>query len=473
MADKLIGRSMEQEELLDLFHSGRPEFVAVFGRRRVGKTFLVNSLFKKEYAFKLTAVLDNNKSEQLRNFADALSEFGQKDVQIPTDWFSAFKQLRELLENSNRKRKVVFIDEMPWLDTKRSRFIPALEHFWNSWASTQDDIMLIICGSAASWIVKKIFRNRGGLYNRVTRRIFLQPFTLAECRNYAEQTGLPFDAMSLLESYMVFGGIPYYLSLLNRKWSFAQNVNNLCFVQNGQLRNEFESLFASLFRNAARHLLVVEALGKKKVGLTREEILKATKLADNGSLSETLEDLELCGFIRKYTPVARKQTGSLDQLLDHSTLFNYAFIKGSPDEDPDYWMKKRTTPAFNTWRGFAFEQVCLSHVRQIQKAIGLSGIITHVESWKSEQSDPGAQIDLLINRSDNVISLCEMRFSSIELTLTKKLALELTHRKNVFVEETMTKKGVHIALVTPIGLKRNEYYDLVQSVVTLDDLLSS
>jgi AAA+ ATPase superfamily predicted ATPase len=472
MSSMLIGRRKEKEELLDLFHSGRAEFVAIYGRRRVGKTFLVNSLFSEHYVFKVTAVLDVNTQRQLKNFADALSEHVKGEKPVLADWFSAFEQLRALLERSGRKRKIVFFDEMPWFDTKGSQFIPALEHFWNGWASAQNDIMMIVCGSAASWIVKKLFRNRGGLHNRITRRIFLHPFSLAECRQYAVHEGFPVDEASLLETYMTFGGIPYYLSLLNKKLSLAQNVNRLCFSPGGELRDEFDNLYASLFKNAARHVLVVEALGKVKSGLTRDEIKKITKLPEGGTLTDTLEELELSGFIYKYSPFARKKKGMLYQLVDHFTLFHLAFIKGSSSNDPDYWIKMRETQVFRTWRGYAFEQVCLSHAGQIIKALGIAGVITHVESWRSERSDPGAQIDLLINRNDQVISLCEMKFSETEFIITKKHAQELCHKRNVFIDETGTGKAVHIALVTPIGVRRNEYYDTVHAVITTEDLLN-
>ena len=471
MGTTLIGRRTEKDELLDLYHSGRAQLVTIYGRRRVGKTFLVNSLFANEYVFKVTAVLDDDTQRQLRTFSEALSEYGSKDKQVISDWFAAFDRLRALLESSKRKRKVVFFDEMPWFDTKGSRFIPALEHFWNGWASAQDGIMMIVCGSAASWIVKKLFRNRGGLHNRITRRILLQPFTLAECRMYAEREGFPVDDVSVLEIYMTFGGIPYYLSLMNKNLSLTQNISRLCFSPGGELREEFNSLYASLFRNAARHTLVVEALGKKKSGLTREEIKTITKLPEGGSLTEALEELELSGFIRKYSPFARKKKGTLYQLVDHFTLFHLAFIKGSSSNDPDYWMKKRETQAFRTWRGYAFEQVCLSHVGQIRKALGIAGVITHVESWRSELSDPGVQIDLLINRNDQVVTLCEMKFSDTEYAITKKHAQEFRNKRNVFIEETGTKKAVHVTLITPIGVMRNSYYDAVQSIVTAEDLL--
>jgi len=469
--DSFIGRKKERDELFDIFHSGRAEFVSVYGRRRVGKTFLVNNLFANDYAFKVTAIHNGDMKKQLSNFAEALSEYGKEEAPALPDWFEAFKRLRAMLESSKKKRKVLFFDEMPWLDTKGSRFIPALEYFWNGWASARDDILLIVCGSAASWIIKKLFRNRGGLHNRITRHIFLQPFTLAECRLYAARNGFPVDETSLLETYMIFGGIPYYLSLMNKNLSLTQNVNRLCFSQGGELRDEFRNLYTSLFKNAARHILVVEALGKTKSGLTREAIKKITKLPEGGSLSEALEELELSGFIRKYSPFARKKKGMLYQLVDHFTLFYFAFIKDTAYDDPDYWMKKRETQAYRTWRGYAFEQVCLSHIRQINKAIGIAGVITHVESWRSERTDPGAQIDLLINRNDRVISLCEMKYADVEYAITKKHAQELRNKRNAFIEETGTKKAVHIALITPVGVKRNEYYDMVQSIVTAEDLL--
>ena len=473
MKNVLVGRRKEKDELLDLFHSGSSEFITVYGRHRVGKTFLINSLFADDYVFKVTAILGGNTQEQLRIFADALTKYGDDEASPLSDWFTAFDNLRTVLEKSDKKRKVVFFDEMPWFDTKKSRFIPALEHFWNGWASSQSNIMLIVCGSAASWIIKKLFRNRGGLHNRITRRILLQPFTLAECRLYAESKGFPTDELNLLETYMTFGGIPYYLNLMNKNLSLTQNINRLCFSPGGELRDEFDNLYASLFSNASRHIMVVEALGEKKSGLTREEIKEITKIPEGGVLSEALEELELSGFIRKYNPFARVKKGMLYQLVDHFTLFHIAFIKSNYTDDQDYWMKKRETQSYRIWRGYAFEQVCLTHVRQIIKAIGVAGVITHIESWRSQESSPGAQIDMLINRNDQVISLCEIKYSDTEFSISKKNAHDLRNKRNVFIEETGTKKAVQITLITPVGVKRNEHYDIVHSIVTVEDLLSN
>jgi AAA+ ATPase superfamily predicted ATPase len=467
---KLVGRKREQDELFDAFHSNKSEFVAVYGRRRVGKTFLVRSTFDREFAFHLTALLKNDTLSQLANFAVAMKKYGDADGSVPENWHDAFRRLSGLIDKSNRKKKVVFIDEMPWLDTRRSGFIPALEHFWNDWASARNDVCLIVCGSAASWIIKKLFKNRDGLHNRVTRRILLEPFTLSECKLYFEQAGLPTDDTNLLEAHMFIGGIPYYMDLLNPRKSLAQNINDLCFYRGGSLRDEFENLYASLFREAHRHILVVEALGKKFCGLTREEIKKATGLPDGGNLTDLLTELESSGFIRKYTPFTKKRKGTLYQLTDNFSLFHLAFIKGSEDSDKEYWLKVRETQRYRVWRGYAFEQVCLSHLEQIRRAVGVSGVITRAASWRSEESNPGAQIDLLIDRKDGVITLCEMKYSDSELALTKGMAANIRNKRNVFTNESGTKKAVHVAIITPIGLKRNMYYDIAQAVVTMREL---
>jgi hypothetical protein len=372
---------------------------------------------------------------------------------------------------------------MPWMDTHKSEFISALEHFWNGWASAQDDIMLIVCGSAASWISKKLFHNKGGLHNRLTRRLLIEPFTLNECAVYFRENKIGFSQNQILEAYMVFGGIPYYLSLLDGKYSIIQNVDRLCFRNTGALRGEFAELYSSLYKNAQRHIAVVEALGDLKKGMTRTELAASTGLPNGGSLTETLNELEMSGFIRKYKSFSKKRKGMLYQLVDHFSLFHRAFIKDSPDDETAYWSKLSESSRYKGWRGYAFEQVCLSHIRRIKAALGIDGIINQAASWRSEESSPGAaaersdvtskaQIDLLIDRNDGVISLCEMKYADEEYTLQKDEDAALRNRRNVFIAETGTKKAVQIVLVTPVGLSQGAYNQTVQAVVTAEDLFA-
>jgi AAA+ ATPase superfamily predicted ATPase len=469
---QLIGRRDELAELQSAYRSEKPEFIAIYGRRRVGKTYLVRSLFDKEFSFHVTGIANTDMRKQLKNFKASLEDFGFQDANIPEDWFDAFRQLRRHLETINRKRKIVFIDEMPWMDTHKSEFISALEHFWNGWASAQEDIMLIVCGSAASWISKKLFRNKGGLHNRLTRRLLIEPFTLNECMAYFRENKIGFSQNQILEAYMVFGGIPYYLSLMDGKYSVIQNVDRLCFRGAGALRGEFAELYASLYKNAQRHIAVVEALGTLKKGMTRTELAEATGLPNGGSLTETLNELEMSGFIRKYKSFSKKRKGMLYQLIDHFSLFHLAFVKDSPDDETAYWSKLSESSRYKGWRGYAFEQVCLSHIRRIRIALGIDGIINQAASWRSEDSVPGAQIDLLIDRNDGVISMCEMKYADEEYTLKKDEDAALRNRRSTFVAETGTKKAVQIVLVTPVGLSQGAYAQTVQAVVTAEDLFA-
>jgi predicted AAA+ superfamily ATPase len=471
----LIGRKSEIEEFKDAYDSGRAEFIALYGRRRVGKTFLVKSLYEREFSFYYTGVANSNLKEQLAGFHEALREYGsQKSISdtAPVDWFEAFRELRKLLESSKLKRKIVFLDELPWMDTPRSNFVKALEHFWNSWASARNEIMLVVCGSAASWVINKLIRDRGGLHNRVTRRISLVPFSLAECEEYYASNQFVVSRSQILENYMIFGGIPFYLNLLRKKDSFTANIDRLCFTEDGAMREEFALLYSSLFKDSERHEKIVRALTQKSKGMTREEIVKTAGVPNGGTLTKDLSELELSGFVRAYKAFGKQIRGSLYQLVDPYTLFYLKFIEKSSADDEAHWAKFRESQAFRSWSGYAFEQICLAHTKHIKRALGISGVITSTSSWNSETTDPGAQIDLVIDRRDGTISLCEMKYSETEYAIDKKTAANIKHKRQAFIEETKTRKAVQLVLVTPVGLKRNIYSDTVQFVLTAEKLFS-
>jgi AAA+ ATPase superfamily predicted ATPase len=467
----LIGRVEQVEDLESYYASDSPEFVALYGRRRVGKTFLVKTTFENRFSFYLTGLAKSGTKRQLDNFANSLEEYSGTASSIPKDWFEAFRQLKEFLINQKQsERKVIFFDEMPWLDTHKSQFVSALEYFWNSWASSRSDILLIVCGSASSWIITKLFHDRGGLHNRVTRRMQLLPFTLGECDEYLKSRGVVMSRTELLEAYMILGGIPFYLSLLEKRFSLAQNIDRLCFAEGGTLRDEFFSLYDSLFKNAESHIRVVEALSSKNKGLTRDEVVAASGLTNGGGLTRILRELEQSGFIRTYRPFGRKSRGSLYQLTDFYTLFYLNFIRESPADDSQFWSKHLISAGHNAWAGNAFESVCKYHIKQIKTKLGITGVISDTSSWRSETSNPGAQIDLVIDRSDNVINLCEMKYSKDEYTLTKSDDANLRNKRKAFAQETGTRKAVHLTMITSFGLSKNQYSSLIQSEVTADDL---
>ena len=356
------------------------------------------------------------------------------------------------------------------MDTQKSGFLTALEHFWNGWASGRPDIFLIICGSATSWVSNNILKNRGGLYNRVTRRMRLLPFTLKETEAYLAEKEIDFGRYRTCEAYMIFGGVPYYYSLLGRGLSLPQNVDALCFADDGMLRGEFMEIYATLFKNSEKYVNVITALSAKARGLTRHEIINMTGLSSGGGLTQILDELELCGFIRSYPNYMMDDNLCLYQLVDPFSLFHLRFIGSKRPKSPRYWTSNLESPSLTAWKGYAFEQVCLLHSEQIKQALGLMSISTKISSWRSRKSSPGAQIDLVIDRKDSIINLCEMKYSKSEYRLTAKDEALLRNKIAVFEAETRTRKAVHLTMVTTYGVAANSYAGHVISEVVLDDL---
>ena len=467
---KVVGRKTEKEILKAYYESGKPEFIAVYGRRRVGKTFLIKESFNK-FSFQFTGLANATIKGQLRNFNVTINRLGTIPYPYVSTWFDAFEQLRHLIENDkNKGRKVIFIDELPWLDTHKSGFMAALEHFWNGWASARTEIMLIVCGSATSWMINKLIKNKGGLHNRVTKQLYIQPFTLAECEEYYQENKIEMSRIQMVESYMILGGIPYYLSLMQKGKSFAQNIDNLCFSRYGELSNEFENLYASLFKKSENHIKIVEALSKKTKGLSRDELLYETKLTNGGTFSKNLEELEQCGFIYRYKSFGTKNKNDLYQLIDFYTLFYLKHIHPNKNNDNNYWLHIIDSAKHRAWSGYAFEQVCLWHINQIKTKLGISGVLTKAASWRSQRSENGVQVDLLIDRNDGVINLCEMKYSNSEFTIEKMYDKDLRNKIDVFLRESKTRKAVHLTMITTFGVRKNVYSGLVQSEITMDDL---
>lgn len=469
---QIIGRKEELDHLEKVKTSVSSSFIAIYGRRRIGKTFLIRKAFDNRFNFYVTGLFKVSLAQQLINFHAALLKYNPRaeDEEPAKDWFTAFQQLVRFLDSGNQGKKVIFFDELPWFDTPQSDFITALEHFWNSWASARNDIILIVCGSAAGWMINKLINNKGGLHNRVTDRIRLEPFTLKECAEFLKARRANFDHYQILQLYMVMGGIPFYLEQIEGGQSAAQNINRLCFQKDGMLRTEFENLYRSLFENAEKHIEIIEALSKKIKGLTRNELIAEAKLPSGGTLTKILAELEESGFIRKYIAYGNKERNSLYQLTDFYSLFYLRFIKKSSILDDNNWINSLDSPAQRAWSGYSFEQICLTHTKQIKQALGISGVQTNTSAWVSS-SQPGAQIDLVIDRRDHVINLCEMKFSLNDFTIDKKYAEELRRKIGTFKSEVKTKKSIYLTMITTYGLTKNQYsMSLVQNELTMDML---
>ncbi len=469
----LIGRDAEKQILLDALQEEYSQFIAIYGRRRVGKTFLIRESYNYKFDFQFTGATKLSARKQLVRFRRALKEHGQTDTPELTNWGDAFDELKRYLSNLPDGKKIVFLDELPWMDAPRSNFLSELESFWNGWASARKDIVFIVCGSSTSWMVKKIIKNKGGLHNRLNHRIALKPFTLGLCEKLVQSRGLMLNRKQILEAYMIFGGVPYYWSLLRKGVSIAQEIDRLIFSDDGELHDEFEMLYASLFKKPEPYVRIIELLAQKKMGLTRIELLSASGFEDNGAFSDILKDLEWCGFIHSYTMLGHRTKSDIFQLIDHYTLFYYEFIHGKR-QGANFWKSMLGTPKYNTWCGLAFERACLWHVDQIKHKLGISGILTNEYAWRhfptENREHRGVQIDLLIDRSDGIIDICELKYAKNLYTITPEYSGELARKHEIFKTVTKTKSAIHTVMVTTDGVSHNAEWGGIQAEVTLDDM---
>lgn len=469
MADAIIGRTFEQEILRQRIGSDSPELIAIYGRRRIGKTFLVRQYFNDSFTFYFTGIYQGTRKEQLGAFRRQLEYYSGQKWKIAQDWFEAFDQLREYLASIDGTGPlVVFLDELPWMDTPKSRFVKAFEYFWNSWGAANNRLKLIACGSATTWMRENMLSDKGGLYNRTTRSMYLAPFTLYETEQYLISRGINWNRYQIAECYMTLGGTPLYLQMLGRNMSFTQNVDKLFFAQNAPLAREYDFLFRSLFSEATLHRQIIETLANKAMGMTRTEIIASTKVIDNGALTNALQNLTDCDFIRQYTAFGKAERGTVYQLTDLFTLFHLRYVKGYRGQDEHRWQNMVDSPSRRAWSGYSFEQLCLHHIRQIKRKLGISGVQSDVCAWKED----GGQIDLLIDRRDQTINLCEMKFSQGEFEITKQYNEHLRERAESFRTSTKTRKALHQTFITTYGVKQNRYSGNVHSEVLLDDLFA-
>ncbi len=478
MKKKIIGRTREYTRLDKCMREDIAQLVLVYGRRRVGKTFLINQYFGNTFAFKLTGAYNKPKTDQLEAFINELNRKTHRKIPAPKNWTDAFELLREYIESLDPEKKcVVFFDEMPWLDTHRSGFLSAFEYFWNDFGSSVDNLVFIVCGSATSWLVDNIEHNKGGLFNRQTCKLFLEPFSLCETEEYLISKGIHWSRYDITECYMIMGGIPYYLSLLDKELSYLQNVDYLFFRKKAELWDEFDHLYNTLFSQGENYISVVYELSKKKNGLTREDISKKTGIALNGVLSKIIKNLVDAGFVRENQFFGKKKKDTLYQLADYYSSFYFNYIRDNKGRDEHYWSNMLDAPVRKTWAGNMFEQVCKDHIGQIKQKIGILGILSGESVWfvKSDKKlgTAGTQIDLIIDRRDRVINLCEMKFSLSEFTIDKDYDEKLRKRIETFRKKTRTKKAIQIIFVATYGVEANPYSGIVQKQVVLDDLFKS
>ena len=476
----LIGRAYEQKLINSYINSEKAELIAVYGRRRVGKTFLIKRMFDENFAFSFTGIYDVSRAVLLSQFKKHLERYSESTIPKIKNWFEAFDALQSYLETLKSDKIVLFFDELPWMDTPKSNFLAAFGQFWNTWASTRPNVKIIVCGSATTWMLSKFIGDKGGLYGRVCRSIWLKPFTLGETEAFIKEIkGIELTRSQILETYMIFGGIPYYLDMLIKGIPLSKNVDELLFKQGAPLRMEFNFLFRSLFNEAEIYRKVIETLASKMKGMSRQEIADALKLKKGGFLTEVLENLITCDFIRKYNAIGKTGQDAQYQLTDLFSFFHIKFVAHDSGQDSEYWSKITGKGKMTAWSGYAFEQVCLHHIDQIKQALSIGGVIGNICSWackpfidKNGTQWKGGQIDLLIDRADDVINICEIKHVSSKYVIDADYEQRLRDRASLFRTVTKTKKALHHTFITTYGVAQNSHSGIVQSEVKMDDLFN-
>ena len=487
MVTTVIGRDDEKRALNKLVESKKAQFLAVWGRRRVGKTYLIEQSFqtKDTLYFCITGLRKGSLKKQLTLFTNKYKEtfFADLALQLkePTSWLAAFELLTNTInKQAGQKKIVLFFDELPWLAQKRSGFLNALDHYWNTAWSKNNKMIVVVCGSAASWMIKHVINDKGGLHNRVTAQLPLHPFTLKETQAYLASISAQFNQQQIVELYMAIGGIPHYLEKIDPALSVSQNISKLCLSRGGELINEFDKLFNSLFDNASAYIELINVIAQKQSGLTRTELTSKIKLtASGGTLSERLQALEEAGFIRSFIPAGKLEKGIYYRAIDEYCLFYLTWIKPvkrqiEHEVNPSYWQSKHQSPAWRSWSGYAFESVCLKHVAQIRKALFIpDGSLSN--SWKVQPNEKGvtdgAQIDLLFDRDDGVVTICEIKYNQQPFQINKQYAKNLQHKMDAFKQATKLNKQIYLSMVTLAPLKKNLYSEeLVRSKATVEDL---
>lgn len=455
---KVAGRKEEIKILQDLLKKDESAFLALYGRRRIGKTYLIREVYKQQLVFECSGLHQRDMSQQLENFWLTLIDKTKPEL-LPKTWLQAFSLLKTYISGLNTKqKKVVFLDEIAWFETPRSGFLAALDQFWNQFCSKRKDILLVICGSAASWIIDKVINNRGGLHNRVTDHIRLLPFTLKETKAYLELNNVRLTLKDITSLYMSTGGIPYYLKDVKPGKSVAQLLDELFFKQHAKLKGEFDNLYASLFKNSHLHVAIVKALATRNKGLTRNEILSETGITSGGGFTLLLHELVACGFVKEIYPIHKTKEDTLYRLVDEYSIFYFKFLMNQkPNES---WLQLSNTQSYKIWQGYAFETCCFKHINQIKKALGISGIISNEYSWvqKGTGTEKGTQLDFIIDRNDNCINLLELKYYDTEFEVTQNYAQQLIEKASVFKVKNRIKKNVFITLLTVNGVKMNEHY---------------
>jgi AAA+ ATPase superfamily predicted ATPase len=476
---KVIGREKEIDILEEALTSNRAEMIAVYGRRRIGKTYLIEQFYKKSNIKTISLIGQSGATmqTQLDNAKHRLFEQHGIDVSKAKNWTDIFNAIKIYHQERPKKHFVLFIDELPWIATPKSGFIGALSYGWNSYFEEHTNVTFVLCGSAASWMIKKIVNEKGGLHQRLTRQIPLYPFSLKESEAYLKQQGFHYlSRKEIVDIYIVLGGVAQYLSFLNPQKSISENINQLCFSIGGELTREFQTLFVALFGKKGIHQQIVKYLGsvKKRLFLV-DEISKKFDIKIE-QLYITLDELEMAGFITKYTMYGRKKRDARYSLTDPFSAFYLKWISKTTQQDllenENYWQFIVGSQNWISWAGNSFESVCHKHILPIKKALGISGVHTQTYYWQEigTENTKGTQIDMLIQRADKTVMVIEIKYYNQPFSISKSYATNLKHKIESFREKDKKNNSLMLVMLTTYGVKKNSYSNMINKEIIMDSL---
>lgn len=484
---QLACREIECKVLDQFLTSEKAEFLAIYGRRRVGKTFLIRTYFENQDVifFDTTGEKNARLAIQIKHFTKQISTvfYNNAPLKPGKNWDESFELLTLAINSSNVSKKIVlFFDELPWMATKNSHILQSLDYYWNQHWSKNSRIKLIVCGSSASWIIDKIVNNKGGLHNRITRNILLEPFNLSKTKSFFRKTKLSITERHIVTLFMVMGGVPFYLSKIEKNLSAIQNIENLAFQHNSFFLNEFNNLFSSLFSDADIIVEMIRIIASYRYGILQDALLKkmGPLLQGKGGL-EKLHALEDAGFIMHFKSHWHKKRGIYYRVTDEYCLFYLYWIEPVKDTllkrnlTEGHWNKMTQQSSWHIWTGLAFESICYKHLPEITRALSLPGIAIP-NTWRytpTQDHKKGAQIDLLFDRDDDAITICEIKYTEKPFVITKAYAEQLQQKIAIFKEVTGTQKQIFIAMISANGVKENQYSSLLSTVLTMKDLFTN
>ena len=462
-AGNIIGRKDEEEHLLWRLSHDEGQFIAVYGRRGTGKTFFVEELLGERIDLTVTGIPGGSRKDELHNFSRELSARSGQKFPFTRSWMDAFRQLRSFIETRKEQESIiVFLDELQWMDTPKSRFLTMLGHFWNSYGNWVRNFRLIIASSDPGWMIQKVFGDPGELYGRIVCRLWLRPFTLRETEELLQRRGFHLDRRETLLAHMLTGGVPYFLTMLDPKESLAENTERLFFSPDAPLCAECESVLSSLsaVSEGSPGRRILELLAQNDRGLRIEEITKALKPEPEDIIQDALQGLEESGLTRVYGSFRKRKHGAVHCLSDSSLLFCLRFVRGCAGTPP---RSRSDAGERRTWMNAAFAISCLRHMNEIREAAGISRILVSICVWQPE----GRPV-LVFDRGDRAVSICEIEYSESPLSAAECLP-HLQRLMEQFRAETRTKKALKPVMIAPYGIDGITDGWEVQCV-TLDDL---